>query len=75
MWYEKTFLIFVDSCIRKTQKGVCCVFPFTYKGKKYFNCTTKSHNREWCATTKNYDKDGAWGNCVGKNSILQLELN
>ena len=51
------------------------MFPFTYKGKEYFNCTTKSHGREWCATTKNYDKDGAWGNCVGKNSILQLELN
>ena len=47
--------------------GAPCVFPFTWKGKVYRDCTT-SHNHGvlWCATDidfhGNYVED-KWGNC------------
>eukprot|EP00795_Rhopilema_esculentum_P012586 gene12586-3287_t len=43
--------------------GAKCVFPFRYKGKMYSACTKVNHNKPWCATTANYDKDRKWGNC------------
>merc|ERR1712233_236777 len=47
----------------KTTKNVPCVFPFTYKGKKYYKCTTKNYGKKlWCATTAVY-KRGKWGRC------------
>jgi len=47
----------------KTTKNVPCVFPFTYKGKKYYKCTTKNYGKKlWCATTAVYRR-GKWGRC------------
>ncbi|XP_053865736.1 epididymal sperm-binding protein 1-like [Malaclemys terrapin pileata] len=43
-----------------------CVFPFTYKGKVYTECTTVDSSRLWCATTANYDRDKAYRFCSEK---------
>lgn len=52
---------------RKTTNGGCCVFPFTYRGEDYFECTTKHLGVEWCATIADYDKNSnKWGECAGK---------
>merc|ERR1712233_269924 len=49
------------SCV--TTKNIPCVFPFTYKGKKYYKCTNKNYGKKlWCATTAIYKK-GKWGRC------------
>ena len=60
----------------KTMMGKICVFPFIYKGISYQSCTTVDHDRLWCATTSNYDKDSKWGNCdvnEGKAYIMCIQ--
>ncbi|XP_048389603.1 lymphocyte antigen 75 isoform X2 [Stegostoma tigrinum] len=48
-----------------TAYGKPCVFPFKYRRKWYYECTTEnSDDEEWCATTANYDKDRKWGKCL-----------
>ena len=59
----------VPVCARKTTKGKCCVFPFTYKGKTYKTCTKVGHSRPWCSLDAKYK--GKWGNCRGE---LDVEL-
>ncbi|KAL9957186.1 hypothetical protein ACROYT_G038793 [Oculina patagonica] len=52
-------------CTVKTTKGEWCHFPFTYKGVKYEECTTKDYSAPWCATN-----DGEkWGVCEGEEEI------
>ena len=46
-------------------ENFCCVFPFNYRGVDYFRCTTTDAEEPWCSVTRNYDRDGLWGNCVG----------
>ena len=45
-------------------RGVPCVFPFTYRGKKYTSCK-KLGWRSWCATKTRNGKyiRGNWGFC------------
>jgi len=44
--------------------GKNCVFPFTYRHKKYESCITLNNKGvPWCATTANYDADRQFGNC------------
>ncbi|XP_066560184.1 epididymal sperm-binding protein 1 isoform X1 [Amia ocellicauda] len=45
--------------------GAPCQFPFKYKNKDYYNCTTDSEKskRLWCATTSDYAQDPKWGYC------------
>ena len=50
-----------------TGDEACCVFPFIYHGIQYFECTNDDHGKPWCATTSNYDVDGMWGHCLGKD--------
>ena len=52
--------------------GANCVFPFRYKGKMYSDCTKANHNKLWCATTPNYDKDKKWGNCKAAGEMAFL---
>ncbi|XP_046850837.1 uncharacterized protein LOC124444299 [Xenia sp. Carnegie-2017] len=49
-------------------ENFCCVFPFNYRGVDYFRCTTTDAEKPWCSVTRNYDRDGLWGNCVVKLS-------
>jgi hypothetical protein len=42
--------------------GEPCVFPFQYKGRLYFECTTQDWSAPWCATSARYD--GTWGECA-----------
>ena len=48
-------------------ENLCCVFPFNYRGIDYFTCTTADSEEPWCSITRNYDRDGLWGNCVGES--------
>uniref|UniRef100_A0A8C0IRQ1 Fibronectin type-II domain-containing protein n=1 Tax=Chelonoidis abingdonii TaxID=106734 RepID=A0A8C0IRQ1_CHEAB len=40
-----------------------CMFPFSYKGRKYTACTMDNGQRPWCATTSNYEVDHKWKYC------------
>ena len=51
--------------------GVPCVFPFTYEGTQYTECTTASWDQPWCSTDSEYD--GNWGNCV--NCVMPTSLS
>ena len=52
-----------------TREGESCVFPFTYQGTKYTECTTEDNNGTlWCALTTDTNGDWRkdqhrWGNC------------
>ncbi|GCC22034.1 hypothetical protein chiPu_0000418 [Chiloscyllium punctatum] len=47
-----------------TAYGKPCVFPFKYRRKWYYECTTENSDEEWCATTTTYDTDRKWGKCL-----------
>jgi len=59
-------------------KDTLCVFPFTYKGNEYRECTTADHDGKlWCATKTDEDAnyvDGQWGDC-GDSCIETLLQN
>ena len=47
-----------------------CVFPFTYKGVEYTDCTRTEWNWYWCGG-EDYDEnddDRKWGECARKDS-------
>merc|ERR1712110_990631 len=50
-----------------TLQGTACVFPFTYDGVEYYQCTYKNSPTPWCATK--LDPNGTvivnnWGDCA-----------
>lgn len=51
-----------------------CVFPFWYKNKLYSKCISDDHDRPWCSTTVDYDRNGLWGDCKSK-CVLPQNLN
>ena len=53
-------------------KGTTCVFPFTYKHRTYYQCTTVDKDRPWCATSKNYNKDKEYGYCTADGELSSL---
>ena len=59
-----------DSGNTKTVSGEDCVLPFSYKGKLYYECTTKDFGSiPWCATSVDSDysvKD--WNYCKSSSS-------
>ena len=59
----------VDWCATGTSgtasAGTACAFPFQYDGQSYDACIGDDYGgKGWCATTGDYDKDGAWGGCT-----------
>ena len=60
------------SCGSYTTDGDQCIFPFQYKGVLVFTCTTRDHDKLWCATTSNYDNDKDGGNCEGEVIIIHM---
>lgn len=66
-----SLFIFSVYTLSGNDKYAPCVFPFIYKGKKYTECTYKDckHNKSWCATTSNYDKDHKWGHCQTDDDV------
>lgn len=54
--------------------GSSCVFPFTFQGNSYSQCTTVGRDDYmlWCSTTADYDVDGKWGFCEGDGYSLFL---
>ena len=45
-----------------TDLGQICVFPFTYKGNRYYGCTRADNPRIWCGLSGHV---GSWGRCAG----------
>nr|XP_060636643.1 uncharacterized protein LOC132778050 isoform X4 [Anolis sagrei ordinatus] len=46
--------------------GKSCVFPFAYKSRTFYTCTSEdvATGRLWCATTGSYDKDKQRSYCA-----------
>ncbi|KAL7888463.1 hypothetical protein AOLI_G00034370 [Acnodon oligacanthus] len=65
-----------DPCPSVTVAGDVCVFPFTYMGKSYSECTAegRNHGAKWCATTASYDKDRKWGFCSNVTAKRQSSI-
>ena len=50
----------ISGCLTLTTDGDACTFPFTYKGKEYFECTSIANNGvPWCGTST----AKGWGIC------------
>ena len=71
-------LCFINTLPSDTKEARRCIFPFSYKGKTYIDCTAdhSSNGAEWCATQ--VDSDGEvinkqWGDC-DKKSLSCLTL-
>jgi len=65
-----------ESC--RTTSGEKCVFPFIFKGIKYYECTFSESSTPWCALEK--DSSGKvvtnrWGDCSTYNRICPIENN
>ncbi|XP_023599340.1 seminal plasma protein HSP-1-like [Myotis lucifugus] len=43
-------------------RGDACVFPFTYDGKTYYDCTLQDSLRKWCSLDEIYS--GKWKYCT-----------
>lgn len=53
-------------CRLRTTTGYCCVFPFTYRRRRYNRCIrTRRHGRPWCPITPDYPRSRHWGYCRG----------
>ena len=50
---------------RHADDGLCCQFPFIYKGQTHTRCVANERGgRPWCSLTGNYDADRRWGMCM-----------
>jgi len=63
--YEQIDFVFPSDC--QTTQNVSCIFPFSYKGLEYSQCTTvDNHGVPWCSTGldhRGHHIKGQWGNC------------
>ncbi|XP_060722164.1 cation-independent mannose-6-phosphate receptor [Tachysurus vachellii] len=65
-----------DPCPSVTSEGDVCMFPFTFLGKTYYECTQegRADGRMWCSTTASYDKDKKWGFCSSVTAKRQSTI-
>ncbi|XP_064619346.1 uncharacterized protein LOC135482838 isoform X2 [Lineus longissimus] len=70
---KKGSIVFLDSLMRFGAKvptiggnanGTYCFFKFWANGQYNNKCILEGRDKEWCATTDNYDRDGKWGYCT-----------
>jgi len=59
---------YISTVATEKKESLRCVFPFTYKGKKYNSCTAdhSTNDQPWCATQVRGDGQvisGKWGDC------------
>ncbi|XP_074657390.1 matrix metalloproteinase-9-like [Tubulanus polymorphus] len=54
----------IDENIAGQTEIASCVFPFTYGGKQYTECTVTDATEPWCSTTSNYNVDKRWRFCA-----------
>ena len=72
-------LCFVNTISTKAKDSKVCIFPFSFEGKTYFECTAdhSANNAEWCATEVNSNGEvvlGQWEDCDRKPlTCVQLE--
>ena len=70
-WVIHWLLIYIVAAVGtnmtcQTINSVDCVFPFTYHGQVFHQCSTMDNNNiPWCATMVDYQGDvhGDWDNC------------
>ena len=63
---------FVNTVSTEEKDPKICIFPFSFRGKTYTDCTTdhSTNKVEWCATEIKQDGevlDGKWGDCDRKS--------
>ena len=61
-------LCFIHTEATREKDSTRCVFPFTFKGKTYLQCTAAEsvNAKEWCATEVDAEGEvitGQWGDC------------
>lgn len=53
---------------RNTTDGNCCVFPFSYRGELFYDCTTRDFGAsEWCSLKEDYAPN-SWGICANQTT-------
>ena len=64
------------NCNFSPQLDKPCVFPFTYKGRTYNECTMDDYDIAWCGTMKEVNKTidhGQWGNWDSNNKVAKFD--
>lgn len=61
----------VTSSAIRTVDGRACVFPFVWRGQRYWSCTNAESTKEWCATEVGHlGTPTAIGICQADTGIL-----